>query len=64
MAFLGKVIHISTAVFRDTAYLGGIIQIDAQLIVDNYGHNFEGFSAITRKKIIKQKRVYIFYAYS
>lgn len=43
MAFLGKVIHISTLFFHDTAYLGGVIQIDAQPIVDNYGHNFGGF---------------------
>ena len=64
MAFLGKVIHISTLFFHDTAYLGGVIQIDAQPIVDNYGHNFGGFWTIIRKKMIKQKRVYIFYAYS
>ena len=64
MAFLGKVIHISTLIFHQVAYLGGVIQIDIQLIVDNYAHNFACSIANINKKMNKQKRVYIFYAYS
>lgn len=64
MAILGKVIHISTLIFEDNAYLGGVIQIVIQSFVDNYGHNFYRFQAIIRKKMAKQKRVCILYAYS
>ena len=56
MAILGKVIHISTLIFGDIAYLGGVIQIVIQSFVDNYGHNFYRFQAIIRKKNDQTKK--------